>query len=110
MFGFAYRCAGAEFLFFMLKGRANECGEEWVRLQRLGFEFWMELAAEEPRVVRGLDNFHVILVGRAAGDAQSRGDQGFLDVAIEVVAGAVGLPAFHFAAIFLVGTSGLLLS
>src|SRR4029077_3495161 len=55
--GFAYRCGGAEFLSFVLEGGADECGEERVRFERLGFEFWVELAAEEPWVVWGFDDF-----------------------------------------------------
>src|SRR5258708_8190453 len=100
MFGFAYRCAGAEFLFFVLQCRADECGEERVRLQRLGFEFWMELAAEEPRVVRGLDNLDVIFIRRAPSDAQSRGDKCLLVVAVKFVAVAVALANFQISLSF----------
>src|SRR5260370_16706927 len=94
MFGFAYRCAGAEFLFFVLQCRADECGEERVRLQRLGFKFWIELAAEEPRVVRGLDDLDVIFIPRAPGDAPARGDHRFFLVGIEFVAVAYDLTYF----------------
>src|SRR5258708_34697197 len=110
MFGFAYRCAGAEFLFFVLQCRADECGEERVRLQRLGFKFWMELAAEEPRVVRGLDDLDVIFIRRAPGDAQARGDQRFFVVAIEFVTVAVALACFQTSASSVPARTGLPLS
>src|SRR5258708_25438087 len=97
MFGFAYSRAGTEFLFFVLDGRSNEGGEERVRLQRLGFDFWMELTAEEPGMIGRLDDFDGIFIPRAAGDAQSRGDQRFLGCAVEFVAVAVAPPVFPFA-------------
>ncbi len=40
-------------------------------LEGLGFEFGMELAAEEPRVFGGFDNFYVIFVWGAAGDLEA---------------------------------------
>jgi len=42
---------GRSFCFFVFEGRADEGGEERVRLQRLRFEFWMELTAEEPGMI-----------------------------------------------------------
>ena len=39
-----------------------------MRLQGLGLEFGVELAAEEPRVVGGLDDLYVVLIGRAPRD------------------------------------------
>ena len=50
---------------------ADEGGEERVRGQGLGFEFGMELAAYEPRVVGGFDDFDVHAVGCASGDAEA---------------------------------------
>jgi hypothetical protein len=44
-----------------------------MRFEGLGFEFGVELAAEEPRVVRGFDDFDVVVVGSAAGDTESGG-------------------------------------
>ena len=38
---------------------ANEGGEERMRRERLGFEFGMELAAEEPGMIGHFDNFDV---------------------------------------------------
>ena len=53
----------------VIEGGADEGGEKRMRLERLGFEFGVELAAEEPGVVRGFDNFDVVVVGSATGDA-----------------------------------------
>ena len=50
---------------------ANESGEKRVRRERFGFEFGMKLAADEPRVIRNLDNLHIDAIGRAAGDAEA---------------------------------------
>ena len=56
---------------------ADEIAEERVGLQRLGFEFRVELAAEEERVGGDLDDLHVGGVGRSAGKAQaSAGEDG----------------------------------
>ena len=55
----------------VIEGSADEGGEKRMRLERLGFEFGVELAAEEPGVIRGFDNFDVVFVGSAAGDAQA---------------------------------------
>src|SRR5260370_41812704 len=77
--------------------RGDESRKERVRFERLRFEFRVELAAEEPRMVRRFDDFHVILIRRASGDAQARGDQSFFVVAIKFVAVAVALADFEFA-------------
>jgi len=45
----------------------------------------MELAAEEPGVVRRFDDFHVIFVGSAASNSQARRDERFFVLAIELV-------------------------
>src|SRR5579863_5200550 len=77
--GRGIRCAGvgfagasfqgmAEMLLPALDGRAYECGEKRVRGQRLRLEFGVELAADEPRMIRNLDDFHVNAIGRAPGD------------------------------------------
>src|SRR5207249_8832184 len=88
---------GAELLSLLLEGSADESGEERVRFERLGFEFRVKLAAEEPRMVRGFDDFDVIFVGRAASDAEPRGNQSLLVVAIKFVAVAMALADFEFA-------------
>jgi hypothetical protein len=59
--------------------------------ERFGFEFGMELAAEKPGMVRGLDDFDVLVIGRAAGNAQARAYQFLLEIAVEFVAVAVAL-------------------
>src|SRR6185437_14284248 len=71
--------------------RANECGENRMRRERFGFEFRMELASDEPRVIRTLDDLHVNAIGCAAGDAEACIGQSFLVVAIEFVAMAMAL-------------------
>src|SRR5690348_3823001 len=74
--------------------RANECGEKRVWRERLGLEFGMELAADEPRMIRNLDNFHVDAIGRASSDAEPGVGQSFLVIAIEFVAMAMALGNF----------------
>ena len=81
----------------MLHARAHKRGEQRMRRQRLGLKFRMELAAQKPRMLRRLDNFHVFSVGRPAGDAESRGQQSFFVLAIEFVAVPVALADFRFA-------------
>ena len=73
----------------MREGRADERMEERVRRERLRFEFRMELASQKPRVVRGLDNLHVLAVGRSSGDAESGVGQRLFVFAVEFVAVAV---------------------
>ena len=62
---------GAGLGFFVFEGSAYEGGEERMRLEGLGLEFGVELAAEEPGVIGGFDDFDVIFVGGAAGDAEA---------------------------------------
>jgi len=54
---------GRAFIFLVLEGRADEGGEERVRFERLGFEFRVELAAEEPWVLGDLNDFDVVSSG-----------------------------------------------
>ena len=64
----------AETLTAVFDAGANERREKRVRRERLGFEFRMELAADEPGMVGNFDDLDVDAVGRAAGDAEaSRG-------------------------------------
>src|SRR5512140_988121 len=79
----------AEPLLAALIGRADERAEERMRLQRLGFELGVKLAAEEPGMVRDLANLDVDAVGRRARDAQSVSGQDFLVLAVELEAVAV---------------------
>src|ERR1022692_1255076 len=71
--------------------RADKRLEERVRLQRLALELRMELAPQHPGVLGDLADFHVGLVGRLAGDAQSARGEALLVFPIEFVAMAVPL-------------------
>ncbi len=75
-----------------MKAAKSGCGSRGLDLNS-----GMELAAEEPGVAGGLNNFDVIFVGGAAGDAQAGADQSFFVVAIEFVAVAVAFADFRFA-------------
>src|SRR5579859_5295213 len=66
-------------------------------LQGLGLEFGVELAAQEPGVFGGFDDFYVILVWSASGDLQARAGEDFFVIAIEFVAMAVALADFELA-------------
>ena len=68
-----------------------------MRRQRLGFEFRMKLAADEPRMLGRFDDFDVRPIRRFAGDAESRGEQSFFVFAIEFVAMAMPLADFQLA-------------
>jgi len=57
----------------------------------------MKLAAKKPRVVGCFDDFDVVFVGGAAGDAQTCVGQNFFVVAVEFVAVAVALADFQLA-------------
>src|SRR5262245_12513720 len=85
------------FVFFMLDCGANKSREERMRFERFGFELGMELAAEEPWMIRSLDDLDVILVGSASGDAKTRAGQNFFVVAIEFVAMTMAFADFGFA-------------
>src|SRR3984957_12952443 len=65
-----------------------------MRLHRLRLELRMELAAQVPRGIGDLADFHVRIVGRHAGDAQTRGAQLAFVFAVEFVAMAVALVYF----------------
>src|SRR4051794_5394585 len=71
--------------------RPYEALEQRVRLHRLRFELGMELAAQIPRMVRDLTDLDVRIVGRLAGDFQSRRLQPLLVFTIEFVAVAMAL-------------------
>src|SRR5947207_1564662 len=53
--------------------RSDKRLEQRMRLHRLALEFGMELAPQEPRVVRDLADLDVRVVRRLARNAQSRG-------------------------------------
>ena len=69
--GLGDEIGGAALVALMVERGADEGGEERMRLEGFGFEFGVELAAQEPRVIGGFDNFDVVFVGSAAGDAQA---------------------------------------
>src|ERR1039457_4681560 len=52
----------------VLIGRADERFEQRMRLHGLRFELGMELASQEPRMVRNLADLHVGAVGRLPGN------------------------------------------
>src|ERR1017187_2381491 len=81
--------------------RADKRLEKRVRLQRLALELRMELAPQHPRVLGDLADFHVGLVGRLAGDAQSARGEALLVFPIEFVAMAVPLADIERAVGFL---------
>src|SRR5207247_1913611 len=62
--GFAPRCEEQ----LVLVGRGDETGEERVRLEGLGFEFRVELAPEEQRMIRKLIDVYVITFHRVDGE------------------------------------------
>src|SRR5690242_3510538 len=73
--------------------RLDECREQRVRLERLGLELGVELAAEEIRMLllRQLDDFDIGTIGRRAGDAQACRGQRLLVFAVELVPMAMTL-------------------
>src|SRR5579871_4648208 len=75
----------------VLVGRADEGGEERVRLHRLRFELGMELAAEHPGVVREFADLDVDLVGGLAGEAEAMFGEDRLKFAVEFEAVAMAL-------------------
>jgi len=87
----------SRFVALVFQGGAYEGGEQRMRLQGLGLEFGVELAAEEPGMLRGFDDLDVIFVGGAAGDQQPSTCQGLLVIAIEFVAVAVAFADFELA-------------
>src|SRR5450759_3070463 len=74
--------------------RPDEAREQRVRLQRLGFELGVELAAEIPRMVGEFADLDVGIVGRLAGDLEARRLQALFVFAIELVAVAMALVDF----------------
>ncbi len=68
-----------------------------MRLERLRFEFGMELAAEEEGMAGDLDDFDVGAVGSGSGDGEAgAGEQRFI-FAIELVAVTMAFADFGFA-------------
>ena len=73
----------------------DEGSEEGVRGERLGFEFGVKLAADEPGVIGHFNDFDVDAVGRATGDAEAGARQSGFVFTIEFVAVAVALGDFE---------------
>src|SRR5271156_5376569 len=63
----------------------NKSAKERVRLQRLGLELRVELAAQEKGVAGDLDNLHVGRIRRGAGDAQAGSGEQRLVFPVELV-------------------------
>src|ERR1700677_990090 len=55
----------------ILVGCGDKGAKEGMRLERLGLELRVELAAEEEGVTGNLDNLHVGRIGSGAGNAQA---------------------------------------
>src|SRR5258708_7312952 len=64
---------------------ADEGGEQRMRLKRFGFEFRMELASQEPGMIRYFADLHVHRIGGLSGDAQTARGQNFFVLAVELV-------------------------
>src|SRR5215471_9650383 len=63
--------APCSFLVAVRQRRADECPEQRVRLQRLGFEFGMKLAAQIPGMIRQFANLDIHAIGSLARETQS---------------------------------------
>src|SRR5258708_99524 len=66
-----FRALGIAPLLAVLVARFDERAEQRMRLQRLGLEFRMELAAQEIRMIRNLNNPNIYCIGRDAREPQS---------------------------------------
>src|SRR5258707_14210565 len=86
-----FRALGIAPLLAVLVARFDERAEQRMRLQRLGLELGMELAAQEIRMVGNLYDLHVSPIGRSAGDAQSASGQHRFIFAVELIAVAMSL-------------------
>ena len=86
-----FGCGGGGLGEAVLVAGGDEVAEDGVGLERLGFEFGVELAAEEEGVVGDLDDLDVGGVGGGSGDAEAcAGEDGFV-LAVELVTVAVTL-------------------
>ena len=86
----------------VLVAGCDEVAEDRVGLQRFGFEFGVELAAEEEGVGGDFYDFDVGGVGGGAGDAQASAGEDGLILAVELVTVAMTFGDFGLA----VGVSG----
>src|SRR5271170_3971074 len=76
---------------------SDEVAEERMRLEWLGFELGVELAAEEEWVRGDLYDFDVGRVGRGAGEAKSGAGEDGLVLAVELVTVAMTFADLCFA-------------
>src|SRR5262249_24354991 len=83
-----------------LIGSAEECAEQRMRLERLRFELWMELAANKVRMVSQFDHLDISPLGSRSGNSQACGGQLFFIFAVELVAMTVPLADFGLAVNF----------
>src|SRR5215470_1159246 len=72
--------------FLVLQRGPNEGGEQRMRFERLGLEFRMELAAEEPRMFGRFDDLDVVLVWGAPGNLEPGRNQRLFVLAVEFIA------------------------
>src|SRR6267142_344799 len=69
----------------VLVGRTNKGCEEWMWRQRLRLEFRVELATQEPRMIRDFHDFDEVLVRGNTGDDQAVLGQSLLELPIEFI-------------------------
>src|SRR6266403_5527644 len=95
---------GGAFLLFLLPPvfvrSAHERLEQRMRLQRLRFEFRMELAPNEKRMTRNLHHLNVSAIGSRAGNAESGSHHGLFILAVELVTMPVPLADLGLAVYF----------
>src|SRR5215831_17421791 len=73
---------------------ANESSKQRMRRERLRFEFWMELAADKPRMIGHFNDLNVHAVRSASADAESSPCQNLGVFGVEFVAVAMALRDF----------------
>src|SRR5688572_7170486 len=81
----------------VLHRSADKRREQRMRLERLGFEFRMELTPEIPRVVRDLADFDIHPIGRLTGQPQAFRCEDRFEFAVELVAMPVALANLWYA-------------
>src|SRR5690348_5943928 len=74
-----------------LLGRADEAGEQGVRLEGPALQLRVELDAHEPRMVRPLADLRKLSVGREAGEPQPGGFDALAVSDVDLVAVSVVL-------------------
>jgi hypothetical protein len=79
------RCGGRGPRHFVFVGRINKGCEQRMRGERFRFEFRMELASQEPGVVRDLNDLYEILIRGHAGNNQAAFGQRLFKLPIKFV-------------------------